>query len=64
MTAKRVKVRDEFSEAFGNKELITKALARAVREALIRHKKAGNPVVVWQDGKIVWLKPEDIEIFA
>jgi len=23
-------------------------------------KQAGNPVVVWRDGKMVWLKPEEI----
>lgn len=56
-------VRDRISEAFENKELITRALARGAQKALLQHKQAGNPVVVWQDGKIVWLKPEEIEIF-
>lgn len=37
------------------------ALARAVREALLRHCQAGVPVVEWQDGKCVWLTPEEIE---
>ena len=41
---------------------INRAYERAVREALIKHKKAGNSVVVSQNGEIVTLKPEDIEV--
>ena len=36
------------------------AMRRAVREALIEHKKLGHTIVVWQDGKIVKLPPEEI----
>ena len=32
----------------------------AVREALLMHKRAGNPVAVWRDGKVVLLQPEEI----
>ena len=39
---------------------IDQALQRAVREALIRHKKLGESVAVWQDGKAVILPPEEI----
>jgi len=28
--------------------------------AIARHGKAGNPVAVWRDGKIVSLRPEEI----
>jgi hypothetical protein len=35
-------------------------LRSAVRDALARHKKAGNPVAVWRDGKVIWLRPEEI----
>jgi len=45
---------------FSNGKEIDEALQGAVREALYQHKKAGNPVVSWQDGKIVWIQPEDI----
>ena len=40
--------------------LIDKALEEGVREAMIRHKKEGLPVVIERDGKIVWVKPEDL----
>jgi hypothetical protein len=41
-------------------QLIQQALARAVREALRRHKQAGNPVAVWRGGRTVWIEPDDI----
>ena len=39
---------------------ILEAMRQAVREALLRHKQAGNPVAVWQDGRVVWIQPKDI----
>ena len=41
---------------------IKPAYDRAVREALLKHKQAGNPVPVERDGKIVILQPDDIPI--
>ena len=41
---------------------INQAYERAVREALLKHKRAGNPVPVERDGKIVWLQPEEIHV--
>jgi len=35
---------------------------RAVREVLLRHKKLGESVAVWKDGKVVVLSPEEIEL--
>ena len=55
-------VKDRISEIFEDKEKITKALSKAVNEALLQHKKAGNPVASWKDGKIVWIQPDDIPI--
>jgi len=49
-------------EIFKEGSLIDNALKKAVQEALVRHKQAGNPIVVWRDGKIVWLKPEEIPV--
>jgi hypothetical protein len=43
-------------------EEVTEAVNRAVTAALKRHKERGESVVVWRDGKIVTLKPEEIEI--
>ena len=51
-------------EIFKEGSLIDNALKKAVQEALVRHKQAGNPIVVWRDGKIVWLKPEEIPVHS
>ena len=52
--------KDKISEIFKNKKKITRAIGQGVHEALLRHKKAGNPIVSWEDGKIIWIQPEDI----
>ena len=41
---------------------INKAYERAVRQALLMHKRAGNPVAVYRDGKVVLLQPDEINI--
>ena len=51
---------DHISAFFADKEKVTEALARGVREALLQHKRAGNPIVVWRDGQIVWIPAEEI----
>lgn len=43
-------------------EAIIEAVNRAVTDALRRHKARGESVVVWRDGKIVTLKPEEIDV--
>ena len=35
-------------------------MSQAVREALARHRQAGNPVAVWRDGRVQWIRAEDI----
>lgn len=43
-------------------EEITPAYQRAVREALLKHKIAGNSVAISRDGKVVILQPDEIEV--
>ena len=35
---------------------------RAGREALARHKALGHPIVIWRDGRVVEVPPEEIEV--
>jgi len=42
------------------RHLIDEALNRGIRKAMLRHKKDGDQVVVERDGKIEWVKPEDL----
>jgi hypothetical protein len=41
---------------------IQEAMARGIRAALRRHKRAGNPVAIWRDGAVVLIAPEDIPV--
>ena len=41
---------------------ITRALQRAVREALWQHKIDGDPIVVWRNGRVEWIPAEEIPV--
>ena len=43
-----------------DQRLVDEALDRGIRDAMLRHKRDGLPVVVERDGKIEWVKPEDL----
>ena len=47
---------------FDNDEAVGHALGTAVRNALREHKRLGQSIVIWQDGKVVTLAPEDIPV--
>jgi len=50
------------SQRVRDSDAMLRAVREAVREAVTRHKKLGNPVATWRDGEVVWIQPEDIEI--
>ncbi len=39
-----------------------KALKEAVAQAIAEHKLRGHPIVIWRDGKVVSVPPEDIAV--
>ncbi len=48
--------KDKIEEIFSDEKQITETLQRAVREAVETHKRAGNPLAAWKDGKAVWIE--------
>jgi len=52
------------SEARGverlSREDLEAVLTRAVRRAIERHRRLGNPICEERDGEVVWIQPEDI----
>jgi hypothetical protein len=50
------------AERFADTRFIEARLQQAVREALVVHRKLGNPVCVWRNGQIVWIPPEEIPV--
>lgn len=41
---------------------ILEEMRLAVREALLSHKRAGNPIAVWRNDRVEWIQPEDIPV--
>ncbi len=41
-------------------DLVGSALARASREALLSHARAGRAVPICPNGQIIWLSPEEV----
>ena len=37
-------------------------LRRAVKKALLEHRRAGNSIATWKDGKVVILSPDEIPV--
>ncbi len=35
-------------------------MSQAIREALAQHRRAGNPVAVWRNGRVEWIPPDEI----
>ncbi|MDP8239871.1 MAG: hypothetical protein P9X24_12340 [Candidatus Hatepunaea meridiana] len=45
-----------------DEKAITEALARANRKALLFHKQTGNPIYIWENGRVVKREAKDIKI--
>ncbi|HAF24329.1 MAG TPA: hypothetical protein DHU55_14300 [Blastocatellia bacterium] len=43
-------------------EVIERILQVAVQQTLSVHKRLGNPIAIWKDGKVVIVPPEEIVI--
>ena len=55
-------IRADIDRILADSRLIEAALRRAVRAALERHKRAGNPVATWKDGRVEWIAPEHLDL--
>jgi len=42
--------------------LVDEAIRKAIRDAMLMHRKLGHPVVGWKDGKVVWVPADQIEV--
>ena len=59
MIAKRKYTADELRQ---QADALTAACQEAVREALLFHKRNGNSIAVWRDGRVVIVPPEEIVV--
>ena len=51
---------DRIGRAFADGRPIDKAVRRAADAAILQHKRAGVPLVIWRDGKIVRVSAEQL----
>ena len=49
-------------ELMRDNDLLLTAMGEAVQETVREHKLLGLPIVIWRDGKVVWVPPEEIEL--
>jgi hypothetical protein len=52
----------DIAERFADTERVTEAIREAGRQARLKHKQLGVPLVVWRDGQIVEIPPEEIVV--
>lgn len=50
----------DISELLRDHRAVERVLSEAAREAVLRHKRLGESIVVWQDGRVVVIPPEEI----
>ena len=56
------KEKESATNSFLDPKEILEILREAGRQARIRHKKLGHPIVSWHDGKVVIIPPEEITV--
>lgn len=55
-----IRERPPARKPFYDNDVVTRAMQRGVREALRRHKLLGESIAVWENGRVVEIKAEDI----
>ena len=53
-------VKRKYASVFDDTREVTRRFGVAVKEAIMDHTRAGNPIAVWRDGGVVIVQPEDI----
>ena len=60
----KVEKSEELKSLMLETDLVEQAIHRAAVRAIDRHKRLGQPIVVWRHGKVVWIPAEEIEVPA
>lgn len=55
------KNKKDIAKIFSEGTLIDEALRAGRREALELHRRLGLPVVVYKDGKTLWVMPDELD---
>lgn len=60
-TNKNMRKKIDIDAIFEEGTPIDQAINAAVKNAVDRHKKLSQPIVVWRDGKVLIIDPKDID---
>ena len=47
---------NRIKEILSDEKQITEILQHAIHEAILVHKRAGNPIAVWKNEEVVWIE--------
>ncbi len=53
---------EDIAGRFTNSQEVLRLTQQAVRAAVMEHKRVGNPIAIWRDGRVVWVPAEEIEV--
>jgi hypothetical protein len=59
---KKYIIDDNISTVLNDPSKVTQIIQTGIRDALLKHKQAGNQICVWRDNKVVWIPAEKIVI--
>ncbi len=54
--------KQRLEKLFAESAAVLAAIRESVREALLKHKRLGNPVARWQDGRVIWIPADQISV--
>ena len=52
----------QIADILNDSDKMTKIIQAGVNHALLQHKRMGNPICEWRDGRVVWISPEKIQV--
>ena len=64
MSDENISTDEWIARAYADPDRLTRIIQDGIREGIMEHKRAGNPVCEWRDNKVVWIQPEDIPDYS
>lgn len=55
-------VKKDILALFRDHDRMIEAMDRGVQRALWRHKQLGQSIAIWEDGRVVVIPPEEIDV--
>jgi hypothetical protein len=53
---------DRISKILNDSKRVTQIIQSGINDALLKHKKMGNPICEWRNNRVVWIPADKIVI--